>query len=147
MMCSRMIKIVDPHFTRLPRFLSPDEDKVIAFGTIQKTFASLDSENRMYANPSSLDFLSLAGQIEDHSSNATTEINKVSRIIDNLYFIMGIELMHGAQAVDLRKPSQLGVGTQKLYDKYRKVVNFLDKDRNLSIDIELSYKFLKEYKL
>jgi histidine ammonia-lyase len=145
MMCNRMMRLSDPNFTKLPRFLSPNEAQVIGFGTIQKTFASLDSENRMFANPSSMDFLSLAGQIEDHSSNATMEAAKVRRIIDNLYYMMGIELMHAAQAVDLRKLCKLGKKTSELYNDYRQVISFLDEDRNLSIDIEQSYQFLKNY--
>lgn len=145
MICNRMIRLSDPAFTKLPRFLSPNENKVIAFGTIQKTFAVLDSENRMYANPSSMDFMNLSGQIEDHGSNASMVAEKVRKIIDNLYYMTGMELMHGAQAVDLRKPDQLGKQTRKLYENYRKVNPFLREDRILSIDIQNTYTFLKNY--
>jgi histidine ammonia-lyase len=59
--------------------------------------------------------------------------------------MMGIELMHAAQAVDLRKLCKLGKKTSELYNDYRQVISFLDEDRNLSIDIEQSYQFLKNY--
>lgn len=147
MMCNRMLCFSDPSFTNLSRFLSPDENKTIGFGTIQKTFASLDSENRLHANPTSLDFMSLAGQIENHSTNATIGADKITKIVDNLYYMLGMELMHAAQAVDLRENYKLGKKTSTLYKDYREVVDFLHKDRNLSIDIENSYEFLKNYEM
>ena len=63
-----------------------------------------------------------------------------------------IELMHGAQAMDLRNREKtskinLGSGTSKLYKAFRKEITFLDEDRNLSIDIRKSYEFLKTYDL
>lgn len=141
--CYRMIKLVDPAFTGLSRFLTPKEVTTIAFGTIQKTFTMLDTENRMLANPSSMDFYSLAGTIEDHASNLPLTVSKINKMIDNIYYILGIELIHSAQAIDLRQKQPLGVGTQTAYDALRKVVPFLDQDRNLSIDIQKAYEVVK----
>lgn len=145
MICQQLLRIGDPSFTGLNRFLTPEEGAVIAYGTIQKTFSCLDAENRMYANPCSLDFLSMAGHIEDLATNATMASCNMRKIIDNLYYIAAIELMHAAQAVDLRKPPSLGEETKKLFEAYREVVPFLCEDRNLSCDIEKTYEFLKEY--
>ena len=39
--CYRMIKLADPAFTKLTRFLTPKEIDVIAFGTIQKLIQCL----------------------------------------------------------------------------------------------------------
>ena len=61
MIAQQILRIGDPAFTHLSRFLTPQEGSVIAYGTIQKTVSALDAENRMYANPCSLDFLSMAG--------------------------------------------------------------------------------------
>lgn len=47
---------------------------------MQKSFMALDAENRMFANPSSIDFLPLAGNIEDHSTNAPLVVDKVNNI-------------------------------------------------------------------
>lgn len=143
MIVNRLLHLADPNFTKLTRFLSPNEESVIAFGTIQKTYTALDTENRLLASPSSVDYTAVAGQIEDHASNAGLAALKVDRITDNLYYMMGIELMHAAQAIDLRMPVDLGEGTKNLYETYRKVVPFLEKDRNLSIDIQSSYELLK----
>ena len=141
--CQRIITIVNPEFSHLPRFLSPDEGKVIAYGTIQKSFVALDAEIRMLCNPSSMDVLPMAGAMEDHSTNAVLVIDKVSKIIDNLRYIIGIEAIHCAQAIDLRKPEKLGKGTKIVYDMIRKEIPFLDEDRCLSVDIRKAYELMK----
>ena len=146
--CHRILKLADPSFTGLPRFLSPDGGKtVIGYSTIQKTFTSLDSENRALANPSSMDFFALSGYIEDHASNAVLILEKSFKIVDNLRYILGMELMHAAQAVDLRGNYKLGKCTGKAFEEYRKIVPFLDKDRKLSVDIQASYEAVKSNKL
>jgi len=145
--CNRMIKLSDPSFTKLTRFLTPNETKTIAYGTIQKTFTYLDAENRMLANPSSMDYYSLAGNIEDHASNAPLAADKVLKIIDNLRYIIGIEAIHAAQAVDLRGNVKMGKGTGALYKAIRNEIPFLDMDRNLSVDIKKAYELIKSKKL
>jgi histidine ammonia-lyase len=110
---------------------------------MQKAFAALDAENRMLANPSSIDFFPLAGNIEDHSTNAPLVVDKVSKIVDNLRYIIGMEAMHSAQAIDLRKNVKLGEGTKIAYDLIRSTIKFLEDDRNLSIDIKKSYDLIK----
>lgn len=152
MTASRLIKLANPQFTGLSRFLAPNEEQVIAFSTIQKAIGALDAENRMYVNPSSMDYLELAGGIEDHATNASLAVEKARKLLDNLYYMAGIELMHGAQAMDLRNREKasgikLGSGTSKLYTDFRKKITFLEEDRNLSIDIGKSYEFLKSYDL
>jgi len=145
--CNRMIKLSDPSFTKLTRFLTPNETKTIAYGTIQKTFTYLDAENRMLANPSSMDYYSLAGNIEDHASNAPLAADKALKIIDNLRYIIGIEAIHAAQAVDLRGNVKMGKGTEKAYEAIRNEIPFLDMDRNLSVDIKKAYELIKAKKL
>lgn len=145
--CYRMIKLADPEFTKLSRFLTPCDVKTIAYGTIQKTFTYLDTENRMLANPSSMDFYSLAGTIEDHASNLPLAANKVMQIIDNLKYIIGMEAIHAAQAIDLRGDIELGEITKLAYDQLRECVPFLDRDRNLSIDIKKAYDWINSRSL
>jgi histidine ammonia-lyase len=66
-----------------------------------------------------------------------------------------MELMHAAQAVDLRRRAAqppapttaaafaLGHGTGPLLDAYRKEVGFLDRDRVQTDDIRKTYEFLR----
>ncbi|MFC5542148.1 MAG: aromatic amino acid ammonia-lyase [Bacilli bacterium] len=145
--CFRTIKLANPAFTNLTRFLSPDEEQVIAFSTIQKTFSALDAEIRHLSNPVVSDYFPLAGDIEDHATNSALVIQKLRKMLDNLYYIVGIEAIHAAQAVDLRKGAKLGVGTGAVYEMIREQIPFLDKDRNLSIDIEWAYQLVKSKRL
>lgn len=143
MICHRILRISDPRFSGLGRFLSPAAG-VLAFPTVQKTVGILDTEIRMYSNPSSLDFLEAAGSIEDHAVNTSFAVKKISSILDNLYYLSAIELIHGAQAVTLRGNPQLGKETGKLYSSFREVVPALYEDRDQSADIEKSRQFVQE---
>ena len=145
--CYRLIHLADPAFTGLTRFLTPAEVKTIAYGTIQKVFTVLDAENRMLANPSSMDFIAVAGSIEDHASNLPLAAAKARRIVENLRYMLGIEAMHAAQAVDLRGNPQLGRVTGPVYEALRREVPYLNADRNLSLDIEKAYRFIYEGRL
>jgi len=136
MSCHRTIKLSNPSFTGLSRFLTPNEGVVQAYQTIQKNFTALDSEIRQLANPSTLDFYSVAGDIEDHANNTVQIIKRIDKIMNNLYIILGQELMHAAQAIDLRDGVRLGSSTMKLYEALRAEVSFLSADRPLTFDIE-----------
>lgn len=144
----RIIKLSDEHFTHLTRFLGT-KNTVHAFGAMQKPFVSLDAQNQFLANPVSLNYLPVAGNIEDIATNAVFAGKKLIKQIDNFYYILGMELIHAAQAIDLRKEKnknlKLSEKTQKLYDDFRKVVKFLDIDRPLTQDFRNSAKFLREY--
>lgn len=142
----RTIKLSDPSFTKLNRFLSPN-DGVLGFATIQKVFSSADAEIRHLSNPVTADFLSLAGDIEDHANNTPYVVNKLSKMVDLLYRITAVEAIHAAQAIDFRKGLKQGVGTKKAYEIIRKEVKFYDKDRPLYIDIQIAYELLKSKKI
>ncbi len=145
--CFRTIKLSTPRFTGLSRFLTPADTSVIAYGTIQKVFASLDTEIRHLSNPATADYFSLAGDIEDHANNSPYVVNKTAKIVDNLRYILGIEAIHAAQAIDLRKATRLGKGTRIAYEAIREEIPFLDMDRNLSEDIKKAYGIIKGCKI
>jgi histidine ammonia-lyase len=108
--CLRAVKLANPVFTGLNRNLTPAPE-VIGFSTIQKTFASLDAEIRLLANPISMDTFSLAGEMEDMSSNAPLVAQKLRNIVGNLRYIFAIELLLASQAMDLREGVRFGMGT------------------------------------
>lgn len=145
---SRTIKLGDENFTHLSRFLGT-KDTVHAFGAMQKPFVALSAQNEFLANPVSLNYIPVAGNIEDVATNAPFVIQKFQAQLENFYSILGMELLHAAQAIDLRKEKnpnlKLSKVTQKLYDEYRKVVKFMQIDRPLSDDFKNSAIFLKTY--
>lgn len=147
MITNRLIKIVAPVFTGLPRFLTTHEVKTIAYSTIQKTFASLYAENRWLANVSTLDVVPLAGGIEDHASALPLAAMRTLRMVDNLRYMLGMEAMHAAQATDMRGDVVLGKVSGAVKAKFREAVPFLEKDRNLSVDIADAYECIRSGKL
>jgi histidine ammonia-lyase len=146
----RTIKLSDPRFTELSRFLGT-ADSFHAYGAVQKVFVALAAENKALAYPVSMDFFAVAGDIEDMATNGPRVVRRNRKIIDNCYYILGLELMHAAQAIDLRmqqKPKpKLSPVTASFYNAFRKKVSFMKKDRVLTTDIEKSYLFLKKYSM
>ena len=147
MSCNRSIRLSNPELTRLPRFLTPNETHVHAFGALQKVFTALDTEIRHLSNPSTVDSLSLAGSFEDHASNLPHIARRLRRIADNLKYVLGLEMMHAAQALTLRRQRDpalpLGRAVEHAYSEFRKAVPWYDRDRNLSADIEAAYRVVK----
>lgn len=140
--CYRMIKMTDPVFTHLTRFLAPRNDSSLGYATIQNTYTALDIENRMLVNPSSMDFYPMEGMIEDHCSNLPLAANKAMQILNNLRYLVGIEALYAAQAIDLRGEVKLGRYTKEAYDAIRQEIPFLDKDRNMHQEIKKAYRFI-----
>ncbi|MFC3747648.1 histidine ammonia-lyase [Paenibacillus sp. GCM10012306] len=142
--CYRSLKLGTSHFSGLSRFLAPNEE-TIAFGTMQKTFTSLDAEIRLLSNPVSADYFSIAGDMEDHSNNTPLVIRKTTDIIDHLYYILGMEAIHAAQAIDLRgSQAALGQGSAAVYAQIRNVVSPLTEDRPLTPDISAAYELMRK---
>ncbi|RXZ83217.1 aromatic amino acid lyase [Paenibacillaceae bacterium] len=141
--CYRMLKLSAPEFTGLSRFLTPDAERSIGYSILQKTATALDAEIRHLANPASADYMSLSGDMEDHATNAPFVAAKTGEIIDRLLYVLAVEALHAAQAIDLRQGIRLGSGTAALYARVRSVVPFLAEDRNVSLDVERVYTVFK----
>lgn len=142
----RILRMGDPTFSKLSRFLAPD-DRTLAYTTIQKPVSVLATEIRSLSHPVSSDALVLAGNIEDIGTNAPMVAQRVQRQVAYLRTLLGIELMHAAQAVDLRTRAdpqrQIGAGTGALLQAFRKQVGFLSQDRRLADDIARADRFLQ----
>lgn len=146
MSCYRTIKLADPGLTRLSRFLSHDGGESHCFGAFQKVFTSLDTEIRHLSNPCSGDYMAVAGDIEDHANNTPFVMQKLRKIADNMCYIYATELIHAAQAIDLRMRAgntKFGKGTEKIWTAFRKKVSFYENERPISPDIQAAYEFVK----
>ena len=72
---------MDPHFTGLPPYLSVDPGSNVGLGVVQKTATALNSEVRLAANPASLDYVPVAGSIEDHATMAVESVGMAGRAV------------------------------------------------------------------
>ena len=140
-----IIRLEDPALTRLPRFLAAPGNAGHAFGAVQKACAALNAENRALAMPVSLETPTLAGTLEDTATNSQLAVANLRRIIANLYQIASLQLLHAAQAVDLRPGFALGAGTRPLHAAYRRLVPFVQEDRIFTRDIACGAQLLQTW--
>ena len=138
------IRFENPDVTHLRRFLAGPDNEGHAFGAIQKPLVALSVENRHLAMPVSLDTTPMAGNMEDTANNAMLAADHLARILDNLYLMSSIQLLHAAQAVDLRG-SPLSLASQRLLDAYRARVPFVKEDRVFTKDFTTGVEILKRF--
>jgi histidine ammonia-lyase len=147
----RSVRLQSASLTGLRMLLAPS-DSAIGLEVVQLPVLVLDAEIRELSTPVHADASSAAGGVEDVASNAGMIVERTARIVDDLRYVIGMELMHGAQAVDLRRRAAqvsvttgltLGRGTGQLFDAYRREVGFLDRDRVQTDDIRKTYEFLR----
>lgn len=137
------IRFENPDLTHLSRFLAAETNQGHAFGAIQKPLVALLAENQQIGAQAPVGSIAMAGNIEDLDSHAPLSVANLGRILDNLYWMSSIQLLHAAQAVDLRKPGTLGAGTKALFEDYRRNVPFVAVDRIYSNDFSTGYRFLR----
>jgi histidine ammonia-lyase len=141
---STVYRFENPEITHLPRFLTAPGNPGHGFGAVQKSVAALTTEIRSLALPVSLDEATLAGNIEDKTNNAPLTVQRLQEMVDLLYPLASLQLLHAAQAVDLRTGFKQGSQTQALQHAYRARVPFVAQDRILSPDIEAGAQLLRE---
>lgn len=131
----RIERLVNPAYSGLPAFLTPNGGVCSGFMIVQYSAAALVSENKVLAHPASVDSIpSSAGQ-EDHVSMGTIAARKAGEIGLNVRRVLAMELMVACQGIDMRGNKGLGKGTQAAYDLVRKGCPRLEEDRELYGDI------------
>ncbi len=127
--------LLNPALNRdLNPFLAPRPGLDSGFMIAQVTATSLISENKVLAHPASIDSIPTSANQEDHVSMGTIAAVKARNIIENTAYVLGIEMMIAAQALDTRKYKSSKV-IEEIKKEIRKKVDFLDKDRILTDDI------------
>ena len=136
MAVGRIVKLMQPELTQLPRYLSPIGGASAGFVSMQKTAVALYGEIRRHANPACLDQFAVSETVEDHSSQAPLVYAKLADQVAALERLVALEMLVAAQAVDLRKPGRLGAASAPLHAAIRAVVPPLDADRECGADVE-----------
>jgi len=131
----------------LPEFLVKESGLNSGLMLPQYTAASLVAENKVLAHPSAVDSIPTSGGKEDYNSMATISAYKALRIIENVEYILAIELITAAQALDFRDASKMAGATRKAYDICRSRITHLEEDRVLSSDIETARQIIKTCQL
>ncbi len=126
----------------LPDFLVPKPGANSGLMIPQYTSAALVNENKVLSNPASVDTIATCQMQEDSVSMGGTSAYKLMQIVDNLEYVLGIELMTAAQATDLLKGVRMSAATKRILEQFRETVRYLSEDRILSYDIELARTFV-----
>lgn len=148
----RTMRLDEDRFSGLARYLAgPNNPNGHAFGATEDSMVSIYAENIELANPISMHGTPVEGNIEDSASNLPRVAERLKRASNNMFDLYSMELLHNTQAIDLRKMKQdnvkLSDKTGTLYNAYRKVVPFVDKDRIFSGDLENGIKILKSWEV
>jgi len=121
---------MSPGMSELPRFLTPMGQNRTGFATVQKTVSALEIDIRHLAAPISLTPIPVADGVEDQASMAPRVLAKTADIVNRLRYLVAIELVASAQAVELRGVAdELGRGTDAAYRFVRQHVAPLTEDR------------------
>ncbi len=144
----RVALMVDPALSfDLPPFLTPNPGLNSGYMIAEVTSAALMSENKHIAMPCSTDSTPTSANQEDHVSMAAHGARRLQRLVDNLYRILGIELLCAAQGVEFRAPLQTSGPLRKVLKAFRMKVKALAEDRYLAPDLEAAAIFVREGQL
>lgn len=140
----RIERLVNPAYSGLPAFLTPNGGVNSGFMIVQYSAAALVSENKVLAHPASVDSIpSSAGQ-EDHVSMGTIAARQSAEIGRNVRRVLAMEMMVACQGIDMRGNKGLGKGTQAAYNLVRKGCPRLEEDREMYEDINYCEKIIED---
>lgn len=132
----RIERLVNPSLSNLPPFLTKEGGLNSGLMIAQYTAAALVSENKVLASPASVDSIPTSGNKEDHVSMGAIAARKAAVILDHVEKVIGIELLCGAQALDLKEGVDLHPPLSTIYQTIREHIPYLKKDRILHYDLE-----------
>lgn len=133
---ARIVKLMSPVMSDLPRFLTRHGGSHSGFATSQKTVAALEAEIRHLALPLGAMTLPVADGVEDYAPMTPAIVEKTHAIAKRMTRLAAIELVVAAEAVDLRGAVTLGRGTAAAHAFVRSHVARLDDDRPMGREYE-----------
>ena len=135
----RAVKLLQAPYSGLPAGLaagvgSPDD----ALAELAVAGQAITVEARTLAHPVSYELASsVKGEgIEDRATMAPLSARRLADMIALSARVAAIEFVVAAQAIDLRAPGQLGLGTGRAYRMIRELVPFTQADGTLPADLE-----------
>ena len=118
----------------------------------QYTAAALVSEHKILAHPASVDSIPTSANQEDHVSMGSIAARHARTILEGVQRIVAIELVVGAQALDLRLASiadvegvapAAGVGVAAAHARIRSGIRHLDGDREPGPDLTAATELVR----
>ena len=142
----RTARLTDSKLSGLNAFLSMNPGVESGYMVAQYTAAALVSEGKVLSHPSSSDSIPTSANQEDFVSMGAYSAIKLRQMVDNSFIVLAIEALCASQALDLTGgPSAPRI--KKAHGIIRQEIPRLDRDRELSGEIEKCASMLREGKL
>jgi len=125
----------------LPPFLVQDAGLNSGYMIAQYTAASLASENKVLAHPSSVDSIPVSGDQEDHVSMGANAALHLREVVKNAGTILAVELLCGCQAKEYMD-EPLPEALADLYNAVRQEIPVLRKDEEVYKHIETATRLI-----
>jgi histidine ammonia-lyase len=119
----------------LPMLLMKNVGLNSGFMIPQYTTAALVTENKTFCFPASADSIPTSLGQEDHVSMGSISGRKLNKVLDNLEYILAIELMSACQAIEFRRPLKSSAILEFAHDYVRNFVSFAEEDRIFAEDV------------
>jgi histidine ammonia-lyase len=133
---SRIAKLMSPSFSELPPLLSSTSVDRAGLAPLLKPAEALRAEIIHLANPVPILPSQNADGQEDAATFSALAAQKLDELLDRLDLLVALELLAGAQAVDLAGLTKLPVKLASVHERIRAISRFIDDDRPLGREIE-----------
>jgi len=127
----------------LPAFLVVKSGLNSGYMIPHYTQASIVSQNKQLCTPASVDTIDSSNGQEDHVSMGANAATKLLQVLDNLFKILGVELMNASQAIYFRAPLKTSPVLDELLTEFRKFVPISEEDEYMHPRMEASKKFIE----
>ena len=111
----------------------------------QYTTAALVTENKTLCFPASADSIPTSLGQEDHVSMGSISGRKLGQVLDNLEYILAIELMSACQAIEFRRPLKSSGILEAVHEYARNFVGFASEDRIFAADIQQLHGIIRDF--
>jgi histidine ammonia-lyase len=131
----RTFLLLDSGKSGLPPFLSPAPGLRSGLMIVQYLQAALVTENKMLAQPASVDSIPTSAGQEDHVSMGMHAAVKALSLVRNVRRIVAAELLCAAQGIHLLHPLRSSERLMRAVEGLRRVVPPLEEDRRQDKDL------------
>ena len=131
----RTFLLLDSAKSGLPPFLVPDAGLQSGLMIVQYLQAALVAENRMLAQPASVDSIPTSAGQEDHVSMGMHAAVKALALVRNVRRIVAAEFLCAAQGIHLLRPLRSSEPLERVLESLREIVPPLTEDRRQDRDL------------
>jgi histidine ammonia-lyase len=114
------------------------------FMIAQVTAAALVSESKALSHPASVDSIPTSAGKEDHVSMGPIAAFKLARIVENTAFVLAIEAVCAAQAIEFLRPLRSSGTLEAAIAVLRGRIAPWERDRYLHADLAAAFELLPE---